>query len=151
MKYYLGIDPGNVEGGTVALNKKGDIKLQIKHSKVNTQQYIDQLLKIKGKIEYAVMENVWGMPGQNTAANSKLDRSFGRCETVLISLGCKYDIRTPKKWQHFYDMQREKGEKKHNWKSRLWNKAKELFPNDSIGKEEADAVLIANYTLNLDS
>jgi hypothetical protein len=146
MKYYLGIDPGG-NGGTAALNKKGDLKLLIKHSKVNNKQYIDQLLKLKGKIEYAVIENVWGLPGQNAAANSKLDRSFGRCETALVLLGCDYDLIVPKKWQQFYEMQKEKKENKYKWKTRLMEKAKDLFPNDTVEREEADSILIANYAL----
>jgi hypothetical protein len=146
MKYYLGIDPGG-NGGTAALNKKGDLKLLIKHSRTSTRDYIDQLLKIKGKIDYAIIENVWGLPGQNAAANSKLDRSFGRCETALIMLECNYDLVIPKKWQQFYEMQKQKGENKYKWKTRLMEKAKELFPNNTVEREEADSVLIANYAL----
>ena len=42
-------------------------------------------------------------------------------------------------------MQRKKDEIRNKWKKRLKERAETLFPSMEVGKDDADALLIANY------
>ena len=163
---WIGIDPG-VKGGIVVVTDG-----------VATRSPYWQSLKGMGRYDirnwfrqnfgtdpntyynfHVCIEKVGGFIGEETETGKKnvasahstfvLGRNYGNLEMVLVCSNISFKEIPPKEWQAKYGMKRLKGESTPKWKGRLYQKAKELFPDVTFTKELADAFLIAHYCRSL--
>lgn len=150
----IGIDPG-VKGGIIALVGNSCFYYPTKE-RYQIRNDVERLARaFKDHLIYACIEKVGGFIGDGeknvASAHSTfvLGRGYGNLEMALVCARISFTEVPPKTWQKVYGMQRIKGEKKSKWKGRLYEKAKELFPEHEFNKELADAFLIAHYCRSL--
>jgi hypothetical protein len=167
MKPVLGIDPG--QSGAICLIHSEGIKIW---KMPDTIQGIYELLfglNLPGC--HVLCESQHGRPAYNKRVSEDgheviepirgataiwtFAEHYGTLKGLLYALGgnqvwCHCDVwerecfMAPRSWMNLLGiLKREKSEKQAQWKGRLWEKAKSLYPQEKILKQCADAVLIA--------
>jgi hypothetical protein len=151
--FIIGIDPGK-SGGIVALTngKITDIAKmpQTPIDLVNHFYYLGFPNQPIGVKSYVIIEHVHSMPSDSSKGAFTFGKNVGHLEGVLASFGIEPIQVEPKKWQLFFDLRREKGETKYNYKGRLRERALLECPTTSpfrekLRRETADAFLIAKW------
>lgn len=147
----IGVDPGGSSGAIVII-----------------QDGILRILGMNGKTEYEIKEFIYGailrkqmgsrilgaiervnaMPDQGVVSSFKFGQNYGFVRGCLVSHDIPFLDVPPKEWQKLYSMTKKKEEPKKEWKTRLLNVAKNLYPKADIPLYAADAVLISHYALN---
>ena len=160
MTLYIGIDPGSSSGAFAFILQTPTIKLVVTHRfKDNTEKEMCEHLrkwrddtKISGDNIRAIIEDVHTFPGQGISSAGKFMRNKGLIEGFLMALNIPYKRVSPQRWVKSYGMKKDKagGETQSQWKKRLRQRAQELFPNHKVVADNADALLIANYLMNLE-
>lgn len=166
----IGIDPG-VKGGIVILADVWQPEPEAIGEYTNNtlgrydlrnllNRLIDSAINQHHCNIYACIEKVGGFIGEETPTGKRniasahstfvLGHSYGKLEMALVCARISFTEVMPAVWQKSVGMTgRKKGEKVSKWKYRLWERAKELFPEREITKELADAYLIAHYCRSL--
>ena len=148
MKTYLGIDPGSSSGCIACLTPhNGDvIKATIEFSKYTTQEWYSELKDLSLECDcVAVLEKVHGMPGMNVVAISSFMKNVGHIEMALLALNIPFAEVTPQAWMKYYNLKKDKGESKTDWKRRLREHLQRIMPDFKVTNNNADAMLLANY------
>lgn len=115
---------------------------------------INRLLsRVQPKVLYG--ENVHAMPSQGVVSVGTFMEGKGAILGLCIAWGVRWELFEPAVWTRWYgigsraDFRNGRGEKDLTaWKNHLHDHASKLFPDTSITKKCADAVLIWNYALN---
>lgn len=142
--YAIGIDPG--AKGSIVILGPGLKTCEVENFGFlngDTAERIQLLLhKYDGVDKMACVERVHSFPGQGVASSFSFGEAYGKAQAALELLSVPFTRIAPTKWQkEFVAPSTEKKERK----SRLLAAAKELFPKQSVTKQNADAWLIAEY------
>lgn len=82
--------------------------------------------------------------GQPSSAMFKFGQSYGTLRMAAIAAGVQLQSVVPTTWQKEFGL-KKRGMARTAWKGLLKSKAMELFPNQKITLDVADAVLIAEF------
>lgn len=142
---YIGIDPGK-SGGICFIKDK---KKAVAYKCPDTIEQMTSIVKeeIKGfRKKQAIIEHVHSMPRDGVVSAFSFGRNFGTWLGILAALNINLIMVSPQKWMKtYYPLPKEKKLRKH----KLKQIALDLHPNAKNTLATADAVLIANYGLNL--
>jgi hypothetical protein len=149
---FAGIDPG-VSGGIFLCSEKPqgfkmpetdrDLWLLFKHFRDDCD------------IKYVVMEKVHAMPTtwtdkvtgqirkQGSTSLFTFGESFGLLRGMLVAAEIPFELVAPQTWQKLLSMSRIHGEEQRSFKSRLKERAQNLFPHTPIINATADAALLS--------
>lgn len=174
--HFIGIDPG-AKGSIVVMRRGNGTGIDSGTSMIRTHRFTNatdhdtaSFLSTYSRVStddplraYAYIEDVRGYIGENsdplitnrkTAGSANATRmftfgkSYGTIIGILTALGIPYSTTLPQEWQRHYGMKRERDETDSQWKRRLWEKAKELYPAelpDKFQLDLGDATLIAGF------
>jgi len=152
---YLGIDPGKT-GGIVILSSipgySRETLIPMPQTEHDLWQVFDAL-RSHGRPVTAVIEKVWGMPGQSSVAMFNFGQGYGSLRLALTAIGAEWEEITPQAWMKALSIPSgKKGEDKAAKKLKLKVKAQQLYPKLGIWNEAkykqmaiCDALLIATY------
>ncbi len=138
--YHLGIDPG-LSGGAALL--ASGVLIKVFKTPENELDWIHEIRECKtfGSVT-AVIEDVHAMPFNGSIANHKLGRSYGFWRSALFCLGLPFTAVSPQRWKrHFGLIGKPKNADK--------DLAKSLFPDYKITHAVADAILLAQYGMEV--
>lgn len=153
----LGIDPG-CKGGIVALYPDKILTASlVKMDRYDIRNWIEArngYAKVFGLPVYCFLERVGGFIGgdedgqrRNVAAahtTFRLGESFGMLQMILVCCRISFQEILPRDWQGKIGVEpRQKGEPPNRFKSRLKERAKQLFPEEKITLQTSDAYLLA--------
>lgn len=147
MAYFLGIDPG-ATGGAVLLDSLARPIYVMRFSKYPTRNdWLTEFstVALYNQSLFCHMEHVHAMPKDGVKQSFSFGGHVERLKTMLNWHGIGYELVTPRAWMNSFKMFRKKSETKTKWKNRLRAKAKELYPQENITLDVADAYLIARY------
>lgn len=155
---YLGIDPG-AKGGLAAIFPDGSIDMTPMPSTIrDVWEWISRYSPYPKPFAtpcHAYIEKVGGYMGaeagesgtRNKAAAHVMftfGRNVGHLEAFLTSAQIPHEEIYPRAWVKVLGISpRSKSESKSQWKSRLKQKAQQLFPQEHITLQTCDALLIA--------
>ena len=139
--FYIGIDPGRT-GGMAVITSRGVLET------VKAKEIDEVMEEVLPSINIeAWIEDVHGMAGDSPKTADILCRSAGQWKGfVLYALHTTPNFIAPQKWQTRFARcfgDRWCPSERKERKNYIWNKTKELFPNNKILKDLADAVAIA--------
>ena len=151
---YIGIDPGQkgaitiitINGGNHSLKTTPfkdmtdkDIASRIQRASLNTPQ---------GHNLFAMVEHIHIFGKQKGA--HKLVKNYGMLLGYCVACDVPFEEPTPKTWQKHYGLEKMISEPDHRFKTRMRQKAEQLFPQLApIPVEVADSILIAYYCLTI--
>ena len=148
----VGIDPGNSAGCiTLRSDIKGlvtlehyEIKKMTLQDLLHLQKQIIVMARLYDKVS-VVMEKINSFGGPNANAMNKLARNCGELEFFMVGLRLPYSEVTPRTWQKFYNMKKDKKEGDTQWKRRLRGVAEKLYPKENFTNSKIDSTLLAHY------
>ena len=149
---YVGIDPGSSSGAICVINDYPDGHNSVfiaPMSKYTDRDILNVLQSASmgtpaGKVK-AVIEGVHSFPGQGVASSFKFGQNYGMLLGFLTASDIPFIKVTPRTWQKYYGMKKDKDEGKPQWKVRLRQRAEELYPDVKLNNQTADSLLISNY------
>lgn len=167
---YIGIDPGKKGGITVIINDRLEIYLMpiIESDISNIFRIVSFLIfspapagmtveEYKLSEEYknrdkakAIIEAVHAFPGQGVTSMFTFGRGYGFLRGCLVSLGIPFEEVSPRKWQSYFGLSKNKGETQPDYKKRILQKAQNMFPNSSVALQTADSLMLAEYLRRID-
>lgn len=151
---YIGIDPG-LTGAMGWLNGKGEF---IDVLDLPTEPNGKASGKIKRRIsanllnsiienirltydDILLIEEVHGMPNQNSSTVFSLGDTFGVCRAIVELLDISHGLVSPNKWKKYFNIGKDK--------AKSLELARKLFPKAPLGRQKdhnrAEALLIARY------
>jgi hypothetical protein len=159
-RHYLGVDPG-VGGGLVLLAAQGNTPASVRLARMpSTDTDIVTLLVAwrdaiapshRGPVLAALESISPGFPGTGKSSMAKLYGSYRALRMALAALGIPTEEVRAAHWQRCMSVpHRGKGETTDRWKTRLRQRAQQLFPFVRVSAHTADALLIAEYRRRLD-
>ncbi len=152
---YVGIDPGSSSGAICVIKdyEQSESSVFIAPLSKYTDKDIFNVIKgacldvpegcVKG-----VVEAVHAFPGQGVSSTFKFGKNYGELRMALIAAEIPFNEVTPRSWQKFYGMKKDKEESKPQWKVRLRQRAEQLYPKVKLNNQTADSLLIAHYCKN---
>lgn len=162
-KVFLGIDPG-ASGGFAVLSSSGKVttwKMPATKKEVWDMLQWEAVGQLSGIRHFAAIEKVGGYMGRgvgergggaaNGSAMFKFGMSYGSLRMALIAAGIPFEEVPPAVWQRGLGIppRKREGKKvvesKSAFKSRLKQKAQQLFPSEKVTLATADALLIAEF------
>lgn len=145
---YLGIDPGAngglalIGGGSVAFKTMPKTDKGVYDWLRSKSQVVGGKQQLRCTIERVVP----GFPGSTKGSIAKLYGSYRALCMALTACGIDYTSVMPVVWQRRLGIpQREKTEKKSQWKWRLKTECERVFPRLKVTLATCDALLIAEY------
>lgn len=140
----LGVDPG-MHGAAAVITL--DRRLFVCRFEKHTPWQIFQFLKgCSASVSLALVENVHTRPGDDhkkAARIAQMMRALGLVEGLLACAMHEPEYVEPQVWQREFGLA---GIKDYAARKKACHlKAKEIFPNEVITKDQADAILIAEY------
>lgn len=142
--WVLGIDPG-ASGGIAAITPDGIRLVTMPYGDVDKWYSIRNLADF---VSYALIEKVGGFQGeaQPGSAMFKFGANYGMMKAFLVAANIPFAEVPPQTWQKGLGIpQRQPGESKSQFKSRLRDTALKLYPKEKITLATCDALLIARY------
>lgn len=136
--FHIGIDPG-LGGGIAVLNNSGAVCGTYKMPA--TERDLLDLLEIKSDECRAVLEFVRSSPQMGVVSAFKFGMGYGGLRMALVASRIPFDEVTPQKWQ------RVMGCLTRGDKNVTKRRAQELFPSVKVTHANADALLLAAYSL----
>ena len=70
---------------------------------------------------------------------------YGFLRGVLVSLSIPFTEVSPQKWMDYFGFKRKKGEDKKVHKTRILQKAQNLYPHSSVVLQTADSLMLCEY------
>lgn len=119
---FIGIDPG-LKGGIAILNQQG--KVIVLESMPITIQSKYKLFQTFKETDNVYMEKVSSRPTDSRRGAFTFGKHLGELYAILTILGIPFVLVSPKDWQLFFGIKREKGESKYGYKKRILERAKE--------------------------
>lgn len=147
MKYSIGLDLGS-NGGVVVLDDQGGV-IDVFKNPSNVPDWIAKFEKYSNVPCMCLTEKVHSQPVNGGKANFSFGRTVGISLTILEVCGIPFQEVTPQQWMKHFMLKKEKNETNTQWKNRLKDKAKQLFPSETVTLWNADAYLIALYCYRL--
>ena len=144
---YIGLDPGNISGAIAWIVSQHTV-CDSRRFKDMTEKELSNLIRELKEMHsnvVAIVEKIWAFPNQGVSSGFKFGENYGLLRGLLLAYDIPHNLVTPKTWQKFYGMEKDKLESKPQGKKRLRGKAQEIFPLSKVGTETADAILIAEY------
>lgn len=153
----LGIDPG-CNGGIVALYPDRILTTSlVKMDRYDIRNWIESRANYAKSFDiqiYCLIEKVAGFIGvteegqkRNVASahtTFRLGESFGMLQMALVYSRISFQEILPHDWQQRLGVEsKRKGEKQNQFKGRLKERAKQLFPEEKITLQTSDAYLLA--------
>lgn len=142
-KTYIGIDIGS-NGGVCILDDTGKV-IELFKTPATRMEFYNKLISYKNIHCMCILEKVHSQPQNGGKANFTFGATAERVLYTLEVCGIAYSEVNPQQWMKTYMMKKEKGETNPQWKGRLKEKARTLFPNENITLWSADALLIAEF------
>ena len=152
-KHYIGIDPGSSSGCIAIISSIGGNELHstIEFAKYTTKEWYEELKSISEDADcFCELEKVHGMPGMSVVAISSFMKNVGHIEMALLALNIPFHEVTPQAWMKHYNLKKDKGESKNEWKRRLREHLQRILPNFKVTNNNADAMLLALYAREID-
>ena len=151
-KIFIGIDPGK-NGGAAIINEMMDSEpiITFRCPKTPTEMALSLMSTIPVDVSYddvlVLIEHVHAMPKNGVVSMFSFGQNLGHWEGTLYANEFDFSYVNPKEWIYWYGI--PKGLDKKKRKRLLLEKAKELFPNMKITFNVSDAMLIANYCMEM--
>lgn len=143
-KKIIAIDPG-VNGG-IAIYSCDERKVVEVVKMPETPGDLLALLKMYKINSVCYLERVQGIPGNGASHMFNFGRGFGHLEMALLSQKIPVVEVTPQKWQKALQLGHKGTKTTAQWKNRLKERAKQLFPDVSkITLSVSDSLLILEY------
>jgi hypothetical protein len=101
-----------------------------------------------GEHPIAFVEQVGGFIRGNPTPGSAMfnfGRNFGFILGSLQTLGIRIELIRPQDWQRSVGVGTSNGLKKNAWKNKLKQRAQQLYPEQKVTLNTADALLILEY------
>lgn len=143
----IGIDPG-VSGGIVTLGiSNAPILLE---SMPNTESGILAAIRSLDVVDQPIVVFIeWIHPaiqGIGKSSMSKLYGNYKACRMAVKAVGHRLEEIKPRDWQRGLGIpKRKESETATEWKNRLKDRAKEIYPCAKVTLKTCDALLIAEY------
>ena len=151
-RVFIGIDPGKSGGcGVIVVEDGIETSINFKFPKdisllsVGLMSIIPQGLSLEDV--HVLVEHVHAFPKQGAVSTFSFVQNLGHWEGTLYANEFDFSYVNPKEWIYWYGI--PKGLDKKKRKRLLLEKAKELFPNMKITFNVSDAMLIANYCMEM--
>ena len=148
---YIGIDPGKT-GGITIMQISDDGWKKIKsldiHMMPQTEQDIMKVFSevvMKGIYTKATIEAQHAFPGMGAKAQWTFAQHYGFLRGVLVSLAIPFTEVSPQTWMAYFGFKRKKGEDKKLHKTRILQKAQNLYPQSSVALQTADSLMLCEY------
>jgi len=146
---YIGIDPG--KKGAIACVSDYGVSF-ICHAKSTLQEQSKWLKERRNG--FAMIEKVGAMPGNGGTSMFQFGLSAGQSEGLVVGAEIAYEMIIPRKWQKEFGLLARTSksgvkESKTLKKNRHKEMAARLFPSIEVTKDNADALLIAEYCKRL--
>lgn len=152
--HYLGVDPGST-GAFAVVSHAGELCEVVKTP--DGADPIHQYLELAQRLasDYhglkAFVEQVnaggagRGTHGRKQGVSSlaKQARNIAYAKMSVAAARIPFEVMMPTTWLKVFGMKRAKGGSSVEWKTELYEKAKQLYPQPKFPKYAADAVLIA--------
>jgi len=149
---FIGIDPGKTGGLAVIYPDQSWDAVAMPKTVKGIFEWLDMVATEHGYRTRAYIEKVHSMPGQGVKSMFTFGENYGMLQMALTASRFSYEYVTPRTWQKSLGVvARKPNETKTQFKTRLLNKAEQLFPYDKITKSTCDALLIAEYGRRLNS
>lgn len=159
-RIVIGIDPGK-SGGIVAIDiKTRKVVLVAKTPIIDDENHdyqedgeadesghLQLLSPFTDMDPFAVIEKVTGRYGDAAHSAFQFGSTVGVARCALTACYIPYKRVHPKTWLKYYGMSKDSKESDTQWKNRLKDKARSLYPDANITLWSADAILIAHYCL----
>lgn len=144
---YLGIDPGASGGLAVICGKAIPDTGRMPDTDSDVWDWVRRLAAGPSFSTAAFIERVNGFIGNGHPGSAmfKFGQSYGAMRMALTAARIPWEEVSPQTWQKAFALKRQKDEPKHRWKSRIKQKAQQLFPGVAVTLATADALLIAEY------
>jgi hypothetical protein len=84
------------------------------------------------------------MPGQGISSTGKLMENYGLLKGILIANVIPFKEITPGTWMKYLPFKKDKLSGKSQWKTKLSQLAKQLYPKYAT-RNSADAILMIHY------
>lgn len=145
--YYIGIDPG-AGGGIACLFPCRKEFTSMPKTETDIWNYFHGMT---AKNCFAVLEQVGGYvggAGQPGSAMFKFGQNYGSIRMALTAAKIPFETVPPQVWQKKLGIpprNKKKNESKSAFKNRLKARAAQLFPDEKITLQTADAILLAEY------
>lgn len=143
---FLGIDP-EASGGLALVGYYNDLT-PMPLSEASIWQWFALL---PDGIYMTCIEKVGGFVAKDMGQSGMgpsmfaFGKQYGALLMALEAKGLRYDTVTPQKWQGFMRFTRDSCESQTQFKTRMRDEARRLYPNLHITKGTSDALLIATY------
>lgn len=150
----IGIDPG-ATGGIFAVDSTNKRALMLSCSSVDveTVQAIEEAIEfLYESVDVVMLEKVHAFPGQGVSSVFTFGERFGVIKGAIIALNIKMATVHPKTWQKEFSISVSSGsgtpaQRKKQLKSKSYDTARSLYPSVEFKKDQADAVMLAEYAL----
>lgn len=151
MMYYIGVDPG--ASGCIAVidhNGRPCERLRLENkSEHEISSFLREQIENCNDREYefiAAIEQVSSSPQMGVVSAFSFGKSYGTLLMALAANRISYVTVSPSKWQGEMNVRRASKEiKQAEHKRNLKAAAQKLWPAEKILKDDADALLIAEY------
>ena len=145
---YLGWDPGT-KGAIAAVTEKLEPIDCIRFQQSTIPEIVEWIEGLGGNSEVpadfrlrAMIERVASRPGQGVSSTFKFGATYGIAQGVLTALHVPWQLVQPKKWQEGLGVA---GLEPKERKKALKGVAQQIYPDQPIVAENADAWLIARH------
>lgn len=150
----IGIDPG-ATGGIFAVDSKNKRALMLSCSSVDveTVQAIEEAVEfLHESVDVVMLEKVHAFPGQGVSSVFTFGERFGVIKGAVIALSLKMATVHPKTWQKEFSISVSSdagtpAQRKKQLKNKSYDTARSLYPSVEFKKDQADAVMLAEYAL----
>ncbi len=148
MGIIIAVDPGT-KGG-ICIMKQDTITL-LALSKLtwpDVAAHIFSTISYSGEFTFkakAYIEDVHAMPKQGVTSTFKFGEAYGKLQGILTAYSIPFERVRPQVWQKAIGFKSKKGATKTEHKRGLKELAQELYPQQKLTNEVADALLIAEY------
>lgn len=146
----IGIDPSSIKAtnkssyGAATVWEGSELIEEIRFNQT-PKQVFDALLKYKTVKTLIGIEKVWAMPWDTPKTSFSLGGGFALITFFSEYISDNVELISPKRWQSYYDLSKNKGEDSKQYKRRIASLAKSMFPQYKVINLTADSYLIANY------
>ena len=138
---YIAIDPGKTGGISVLDNTCSDFIYPMP----DTEQKIMKLLRGWQTNAKAIIEAQHAFPGMGAKAQWSFAQHYGFIRGCLVSLGIPFTEVSPQKWMAYFGFKRLKDEDKKKHKTRILQKAQNLYPQSTVNLQTADSLMLCEY------
>ena len=151
-RVFIGIDPGKSGGcGIIVVEDGMETSINFKFPKdisllsVGLMSIIPKGFSLEDV--HVLVEHVHAFPKQGSVSTFSFGQNLGQWEGTLYANELDFLYVNPKEWIYWYGV--KPGISKKERKRILLQRAKELFPNMKITFKVSDAMLIANYCMEM--